>query len=106
VLTWLGSALVHLPQGQAVVSVSWAVVGIAVFVTGAVRKTPELGMAGLGVIAITVAKLLTVDLQEVDTLWRAGLFLIVGLGIMRLGFLIPRLTARPAAPDIDGPIPE
>ncbi len=91
-MIWLGSVLVHLPQGQAVVSISWAVVGIAVLVTGAVRKIPEVGAAGLAVLAVTVAKLLTVDLQEVDALWRAGLFFAVGIGIMRLGFLLPRLT--------------
>lgn len=92
VLLWLGSALVHLPQGQAAVSVAWAVVGTALLVLGAVRKVPELGAAGLGVLGLTVGKLLTVDLREVDTLWRAGLFLVVGLGFLRLGFLLPRLT--------------
>ena len=91
-LVWLGSVLVHLPQGQAAVSLSWAVVGTAVLVTGAVRKVPELGAVGLGVLALTVAKLLTVDLREVDALWRAALFFAIGLGIMRLGFLLPRLT--------------
>jgi hypothetical protein len=96
VLVWLGSVLVHLPQGQAVVSVSWAVIGIAVLIAGAIRKMPEVGAAGLAVIGLTVGKLLTVDLQEVDTLWRAGLFLVVGLGIMRIGFLLPRF-----APDDD-----
>ena len=49
-------------------------------------------------LGITVAKLLTVDLQEVDTLWRAGLFFVIGLGFLRLGFLLPRLTGGPAAP--------
>jgi uncharacterized membrane protein len=91
-LIWLGSVLVHLPEGQAAVSVSWAVVGTTLLVAGAVRKVPELGAAGLAVLALTVGKLLLVDMQEVDTLWRAGLFLLVGLGLMRLGFLLPRLT--------------
>jgi hypothetical protein len=93
-LLWLGSVLVHLPQGQAAVSVSWAIVGTAILVTGAMRKVPELGAAGLIVLSLTVAKLLTVDLQEVDTLWRAGLFFVVGLALMRVGFLLPRLTGR------------
>lgn len=91
-LVWLGSVLVHLPQGQALVSLSWAVVGGTVLVTGAVRKIPALGNAGLVVLAVTVAKLLLVDLAEVDALWRAGLFLFVGLGFLRLGFLLPRWT--------------
>ena len=97
-LIWLGSVLVHLPQGQAAVSVSWAVVGTLVLVAGAVRKVPELGAIGLAVLALTVGKLLTVDLREVDTLWRAGLFFVVGLGFLRLGFLLPRLTGRAADP--------
>ena len=91
-LVWLGSVLVHLPQGQALVSLSWAAVGGTVLVTGAVRKIPALGNAGLVVLAVTVAKLLLVDLAEVDALWRAGLFLFVGLGFLRLGFLLPRWT--------------
>lgn len=92
-LIWLGSVLVHLPEGQAVVSVSWAIVGTVILVSGAVRKIPELATVGLAVLALTVTKLLVVDMQEVDTLWRAGLFLAVGLGLMRLGFLLSRLTA-------------
>ena len=44
------------------------------------------------VIGLTVGKLLTVDLREVDALWRAGLFLVVGLGLLRLGFLLPSWT--------------
>lgn len=92
VLVWLGSVLVHLPQGQAAVSASWAVVGVSVLVTAAVRKVPEFGAAGLAVLAVTVGKLLTVDLREVDALWRAALFFFVGMGFLRLGFLLPRLT--------------
>jgi uncharacterized membrane protein len=91
-LVWLGSVLVHLPEGQAAVSVSWAAVGTGLLVAGAMRKMPDLGAAGLAVLALTVGKLLLVDMREVDTLWRAGLFLLVGLGLMRLGFLLPRLT--------------
>lgn len=91
-LIWLGSVLVHVSEGQAVVSVSWAVVGTALLVAGAVRKMPDIAAAGLAVLALTVGKLLVVDMQEVDALWRAGLFLLVGLGLLRLGFLLPRLT--------------
>ena len=96
VLVWLGSVLVHLPEGQGAVSLSWAVVGVSILVLGAVRKLPDMGTAGLLVLALTVAKLLLVDMAEVDTLWRAGLFLIVGLVLLRLGFLLPRLTAATA----------
>ena len=93
-MVWTGSLLAHLPQGQAIVSVVWAAIGTAVLVAGAVRKVPDYGTVGLAVLAITVGKLLTVDLSEVDTLWRAGLFLLIGLAFLRLGFLLPRLTGR------------
>jgi uncharacterized membrane protein len=91
-LIWLGSVLVHLPEGQAVVSVSWAILGTMILIAGAVRKIPEVATVGLAVLALTVTKLLIVDMQEVETLWRAALFLAVGLGLMRLGFLLSRLT--------------
>lgn len=93
VMIWLGSVFVHLPQGQAIVSLSWAVIGVAALVLGAFRKVPEFGQVGLAVLAVTVAKLLLVDMAEVDALWRAGLFLVVGLALMRLGFLLPSWTA-------------
>lgn len=99
VLIWLGSVLVHLPEGQAAVSVSWAIVGVALLVAGSLRKMPDVGGAGLAVLALTVGKLLIVDMQEVDALWRAGLFLLVGLGLMRLGFLLPRLTGVEPEPE-------
>ncbi len=102
VLVWLGSVLVHLPQGQGIVSMSWAVIGVIVLVAGAIRRIPEIAAAGLAVLGLTVAKLLTVDLQEVDALWRAGLFFVVGMGIMRLGFLLPRLAGTPRAA-VDAP---
>jgi uncharacterized membrane protein len=104
-LVWSGSVFVHLPQGQAVVSVVWATTGTVVLVTGAVRKRADVASAGLAVLALTVGKLLTVDLREVDTLWRAGLFFLVGIGLLRLGFLLPRLISAdsPDVPSRDEP---
>ncbi len=102
VLVWLGSVLEQAPQGQAWISASWAVLGTALLLFGLLRKVRDLGGTGLVVLAVTVGKLLTVDLREVDALWRAALFLAVGLGLMRLGFLLPRLTGDPDP----GPAPE
>jgi hypothetical protein len=99
VMIWLGSILVHLPQGQAAVSISWAIIGTAVFVISAIRRYTEGAATGLVVLGLTVGKLLSVDLREVDTLWRAGLFFLVGVGLMRLGFMLPRLARTPAEAD-------
>jgi uncharacterized membrane protein len=100
---WLGSVLVHLPQGQAVVSIAWATVGTVVFLLGAITRRTDAAAAGLAVLALTVGKLLTVDLREVDTLWRAGLFFVIGLGLMRLGFLLPELLREERATADDEP---
>lgn len=97
-MDWLGSTLVHAPQGQALTSASWAALGAAVLVSGAMRKRQEIAVAGLLVLGVTVAKLLTVDLRAVDTMWRAGLFLVIGLALLRLGFLLPRLTGAGVDP--------
>lgn len=102
-LVWVGSVLVHLPQGQALVSAVWAAIGVVVLLVGATRKLPDLGAAGLTVLGVTVVKLLTVDLREVDALWRAGLFFLVGFALLRLGFLLPRLTARDRDPGTPTP---
>lgn len=108
-LIWTGSVFVHAPQGQAVVSVVWATLGTTVFVTGAVRRRADAATTGLAVLGLTVGKLLTVDLQEVDTLWRAGLFFLIGIGLLRLGFLLPRLTRgdhNDSSEAADEPVPE
>jgi hypothetical protein len=91
-LVWSGSVLVHLPQGQAATSIAWAAIGAAILVFGAVRRSPPHGGVGLAVLGLTVAKLFVVDLREVDTIWRAGLFFVVGVALMRLGFLLPRFA--------------
>ncbi len=109
-LAWTMSVLVHLPQGHAIVSGTWAGTGMALVASGTrnvhARIAPllpaatprQLAGGGLAVIMLTVAKLLTIDLREVDTLWRAALFLAVGLGVLRLGYLLPRLD-EPAVRD-------
>lgn len=94
VLGWFGSTLVHLPQGQALVSLAWAVIGMSVLVFGAVRGVAAVSNVGLAVILVTIAKLLTVDLQEVDALWRAALFFVIGAGALRMGLLLPSLLGR------------
>jgi len=92
-LLWLLAVLGQLPQAQVAVSIAWAASGAALLLFGLfgrvgafeARPVANLGLATLGV---TVLKLVTVDLDQVDTIWRAGLFFVVGLGLLRLGLLI------------------
>ncbi len=95
-LLWIVAVIKPLPQGQMMVSLLWAALGLGVVVLGAgfaapsFTLTPEdstaLRRLGLATLAATVVKLVTVDLAEVDTIWRALLFAVVGAGLLRLGF--------------------
>ena len=91
-LLWIASVFVHLGQGQLIVSVIWAAIGVAVVVWGLTTGGVGGARVGLVTLAVTVAKLLTVDLAEVDTFWRAGLFFVIGLGLLWLSASIPKLV--------------
>ncbi len=103
-LGWLASVLVAGPQGQAAVSATWAVAACGAIVVGIRWNESMVGAVGLVTLGVTLAKLLTVDLAAVDTLWRVGLFLVVGLGLLRLGYVLPTLTRR-AGPEVAQPGP-
>lgn len=87
-LAWLASVLGELPQGQVAVSISWAVCGAVVFMVGLRSARQHMAQVGLATLAVTVLKLVSIDLEAVDTMWRAGLFFVVGLGLLRLGLLV------------------
>ncbi|MCP5035234.1 MAG: DUF2339 domain-containing protein [Actinomycetia bacterium] len=92
VLGWLPSVLVHLDQGQAAISILWAMAAAAALVHGLWYGFSVSRVLGLITLGVTLVKLLTIDLSAVDTLWRVGLFLIVGSGLLRLGYILPRLS--------------
>ncbi len=94
-LVWVASVLIHLGQGQLLTSIVWAALGVTVVVWGLSTRQVGVARVGLATLAVTVAKLLTVDLAEVDTFWRAGLFFVIGLGFLWLSASIPRLVGSP-----------
>lgn len=94
----IASIFVHGPQGQVVVSALWALAAAGAIATG-VRFGEALARAlGLATLAVVLTKMATVDLAAVETFWRVGLFFLVGLGLLRLGYVLPRL-ARPRSVD-------
>ena len=75
---WPVSALVHLPQGQALISAAWAAIGFATLLVAFARSSVGPARISLVTLAVVVVKLLTVDLAAVDTFWRVGLFFVLG----------------------------
>lgn len=88
---WAASALVHLPQGQGLVSAAWAGLGLAALLLGSLRPDGDAGgrlavQGGLVTLAVVVGKLLTVDLVDVDVFWRVGLFFLLGGTFLAVSF--------------------
>ena len=93
VLAWVLSVFVHVAQGQVIISGIWAAIGVGVVVAGLALQRLQIARIGLATLALVVTKLLSVDLAEVETFWRAGLFFLIGLGFLWLSSAIPGLMA-------------
>ena len=97
---YLGSALALTPfdpaeQGQPLMSALWALAGVGVLVAGLVRDAQPLRLAGLALLAAATGKVFLADLASLDTLYRAGSFLALGILLLVGGYAWHRL--RPEA---------
>ncbi len=97
-LGWIASAFGHRAQGQVIVSLLWSALAAAALVFGVRADDRGVRTIGIATLGVVLVKLLTVDLAEVDTLWRVGLFLVIGTGLLRLGYVLPRLSSAPDPP--------
>jgi uncharacterized membrane protein len=96
-LAWVGAAFaVYLASGlvvdlagahahhstqtsQLALSGFWAALGFGAIVAGLVRDRRALRLGGLGVLTLAVGKVFLVDLAHLESIWRVGSFLAVGL---------------------------
>ena len=83
-------------QGQALLSGMWALVGVAVLMTGLVRDRRELRIGALALLALTLAKVGLYDLSSLDSLYRVASFVALGALLLLGAFAWQRL--RPTAP--------
>jgi uncharacterized membrane protein len=86
-------------QGQMVLSVFWALVGVAVLVTGLQRDLHALRLAGLALLGVTVAKVFLFDLATLSSMYRVVSFIGLGLLLLAGAFVWQRLRPR-ALPDM------
>ena len=59
-------------QAQVALSVLWALLGVAGFVIGLVRRSATARLFGLGLLAIVTAKVFIVDLAALDVAYRVN----------------------------------
>jgi uncharacterized membrane protein len=81
-------------QGQMVLSVFWALVGVAVLVTGLQRDLHALRIAGLALLGVTVAKVFLFDLATLSSMYRVVSFIGLGLLLLAGAFVWQRLRPR------------
>ena len=83
--------------GQVALSVTWAVLGVAILGAGLGARRLEIRAFGLGMLALVTVKVFVVDLAALDIAFRVLSF--VGLGVLLLGggWLYVRLQGRTSA---------
>lgn len=90
----LGGADLHarFQRGETMVSALWGLVALGLLASGLTRSLKELRYAGLGLLALALAKLFLFDLSQLSSLTRATSFLAVGFTLLAGGFLVQRLA--------------
>lgn len=90
-MLWLAAVLTDLPQGLGLISAAWAVMACVALIVGLQNRIGIVKNVALVTLGVTLVKLVTVDMAEVDVFWRVGLFFVVGIGLIGLGLKIPEL---------------
>lgn len=97
---WLGSLEIdrlfihHDMARQVAWSVYWSAYGVALVLLGFRAKSAACRYAGLALLALTVGKVLLIDLATVDQLWRIISFIVSGLLLIATSVAYARLAPR------------
>jgi len=88
---------------QVTLSVFWATHATLCLLAGFARRLPAVRYVGLGLFAITLIKLMIVDLAKLETLYRIASFVVLGVFLMFASLLYQRLSARLTENSVDAP---
>ena len=101
-LVYLGSTLivdaVRPGLGQSLVSVFWAGCGIAALVIGLRLSVRFLRIGGLGLLCLAATKVFLYDLGALQSAYRVGSFIGIGLVLLGAGFAYQRLRTNAEEP--------
>jgi uncharacterized membrane protein len=92
-----GTVQAAFTHAQTAVSGLWGFAGLAVLCLGLVRRSRELRLGGLAVLAASLGKIFLFDLANLGPMTRVLSFLAVGLVLLAAGFLYQRLIGRSEA---------
>jgi uncharacterized membrane protein len=75
---------------QLALSGFWAALGFAAILAGLTRRKRALRLGGLGILMLAVGKVFLVDLAQLESIWRVGSFLALGLLLLAGAFAYQR----------------
>jgi uncharacterized membrane protein len=74
-------------------SIAWSLFGLALLLVGMHRQVPGVRYAGIGLLAVTLAKLFLHDLASLDQLYRIGALIAVAIVLIGASYLYQRFFA-------------
>jgi uncharacterized membrane protein len=89
-MIWLATQFGPMERGQELTSLSWGIYGIVLLLVSLRLQDRGVQLAGLATLGIVAAKLLLVDMAQVDVIWRILLFMGFGGAFLGLSYLINR----------------
>lgn len=89
-MAWLATQLGPLERGQELISLTWGIYGIVLLLLSLRLRQRGVQLAGLATLGVVAAKLLVVDMAQVDVIWRILLFMGFGAAFLGLSYLINR----------------
>jgi hypothetical protein len=84
-------------QAHVALSVLWALVGAAAFVSGLAASRTAVRLSGLALLGIVTVKVFVVDLAALDVAYRVLSFVALGILLLGAAYLYGRLQPRDAA---------
>ena len=97
---WTADALFASTLAQAALSVAWALIGVALMVTGHRAGRRIVWAVGAALLGVVVAKLFLVELADRGSLYRIVSFIVVGGLMLAVGYFAP---IPPRGDDDDAP---
>jgi uncharacterized membrane protein len=94
-MVWLATQFSPMERGQELISLSWGSYGIVLLLLSLRMRERGVQAAGLVTLGIVAAKLLLVDMAQVDVIWRILLFMGFGGAFLGLSYLINRQAESP-----------
>lgn len=95
-LGWTAREASATDAGMAWTSAGWGVHALVLLVASVVRWDAWTRRTGIALLVLVVAKLIVIDLSEVEAVWRVILFCGLGALMLLVSYALPRLAGPPA----------